>query len=84
MSAEALRHLGRAIRCTREEHGVEIPALVAESGLSAAYLRDLEAGRIDPDLESFVRLADALARAAGNESIRPSTFVTRAEDLARG
>jgi transcriptional regulator with XRE-family HTH domain len=84
MSAEALRNLGRAIRLTREEHGVGIPEMAAESGLAAAYLEGLEAGQIDPDLDSFMLVADALARAAGVPGIRPSTFVIRTEELERG
>ncbi len=83
MSAEALRNLGRAIRLTREEHGVGIPELAAESGRAVAYLQDLEAGRVDPDLDSLVLVADSLARAAGVTGIRPSTFVIRAEGLER-
>jgi transcriptional regulator with XRE-family HTH domain len=83
MSAEALRDLGRAIRLTREEHGVEISELAAESGLDTAYLRDLEAGQTDPDLDSVLLIADALVRTAGDPDIRPSTFIIRAEELSR-
>lgn len=84
MSDEALRNLGRAIRLTREEHGVGIPEMAAESGLDAAYLDGLEAGRVDPDLDSLVLVADALTRAAGVPAIGASTFVLRAEELERG
>lgn len=83
MSAEALRNLGRAIRLTREEHGVGIPELATESGLSATYLQDLEAGRVDPDLDSLLLVADSLARAAGDPGIRLSTLVIRSEEVAR-
>lgn len=83
MSAQALRALGRAIRLTREEHGVEIPALAAESGRHATYLRELEAGRIDPDLESLLVIPEALARLANDPRIRASTLILRAEALER-
>lgn len=75
MSADALRHLGRAIRLTREERGVEIHRLATASRRHAAYLRDLEAGRIDPDLESLLLVADGLARLAGDPGIRASTLI---------
>jgi transcriptional regulator with XRE-family HTH domain len=83
MSAEALRNLGRAIRLTREEHGVAVPELAAESGRAVAYLQDLEAGRVDPDLDSLLLVADALARVAGDPGIRLSTLVIRSEEVAR-
>lgn len=84
MSSEALRYLGRAIRLTREEHGVRISELAAESALAATYLEDLEAGKIDPDLLSLMLIAEALGRCADDPNVRPSLFVIRAEELERG
>jgi transcriptional regulator with XRE-family HTH domain len=72
--ARALRTLGEAVCQERERAGFSAVALATASGIQASTLEELEAGRLDADLDLLLALAQAL-------DIRPSTFFTRAEAL---
>lgn len=67
--------LGEAIRELREQHRLTTDELCTDARMSPAQLTDLEAGRLDPDLE----LIAAIARALG---VRTSEIFVRAEQLA--
>lgn len=57
----AWRHLGERIRQLRDEQGVSREQLAAKAGLSAVYLKKLEAGeRESPSLDALERIARAL------------------------
>jgi transcriptional regulator with XRE-family HTH domain len=72
----ALVALGGAVRLIREERGMNVHALAAAAGMTPAHLAALEAGRLDPDFDSVLRLADALGTCV-------SALVLRAEALSR-
>lgn len=67
--------LGRAIERVREEHGMTPAELAAAAGVKRRRLVALEAGRLDPDYDLLVPLAQALG-------VRLSTFFIRAEALS--
>ena len=48
------------IRVWREQRGMKAKYLAAAAGISAAYLSDIERGRVDGSLLVMARLADAL------------------------
>jgi transcriptional regulator with XRE-family HTH domain len=66
--------LGQAIREVREEQEVSAGELAGKAGIAERRLARLEAGKLDPDYDLMLNLADAL-------SVEPSTFVLRAEAL---
>jgi transcriptional regulator with XRE-family HTH domain len=72
----ALVALGEALRLIREEKDLSIEAVAVAAGISPARLVNLEAGRVDPDFELMLRLADAL-------NTRLSVIVGRAGDLSQ-
>lgn len=58
------RRLGRTIRARRRERGDTLAAVAATSGLSTAFLSQLENDRARPSLDSLQRVADALGTTA--------------------
>ena len=66
--------LGRAIAKIRQERGLGVGELAATTGIEHARIQELEAGRLDPDYELLVALAEGLG-------VRPSALVIRAEAL---
>jgi transcriptional regulator with XRE-family HTH domain len=64
--------LGEAIRAVRERHGLSAGGLATAAGVSPARLAALEAGRLDPDFELLLALAEAIG-------VRPSAFFVTAE-----
>jgi ribosome-binding protein aMBF1 (putative translation factor) len=66
--------LGQAIREVREEQEMSAGALAGKAGIAERRMARLEAGKLDPDYDLMLRLADAL-------SVESSTFVLRAEAL---
>lgn len=70
-----LRLLGRAIGQIRSERQITIPQLALAVDVPATRIRALEAGRLDPDYELLLALAQAL-------HVDPSALVMRAEALA--
>jgi transcriptional regulator with XRE-family HTH domain len=66
--------LGRAIGDVRERCGFSASELAAATGIVQARIQALEAGRLDPDYELLLALADGLG-------VRPSAFVVRVEEL---
>jgi DNA-binding XRE family transcriptional regulator len=69
-----LARLGEAIRLVREQHSMTSRALAEATRTPRKTLRDLEAGRIDPEFDLLLTLADGLG-------VRPSAFIVRAEEL---
>jgi ribosome-binding protein aMBF1 (putative translation factor) len=66
--------LGQAIREVREEQEISAGELAGKAGIAERRLARLEAGKLDPDYDLMLRLADAL-------NVESSTFVLRAETL---
>jgi transcriptional regulator with XRE-family HTH domain len=66
--------LGRAIREVREQHGLSAGELAAAAEAAPARVAALEDGRLDPDFELLVKLANSMG-------VHPSAFVLRAEEL---
>jgi transcriptional regulator with XRE-family HTH domain len=54
------RITGELIRFRREQVGLSRRALSLEAGLSESYVSKIEAGRLQPTLESFARIARVL------------------------
>jgi transcriptional regulator with XRE-family HTH domain len=50
--------LGRAVRELRERHGVSADLLAARTSNTLQRIHELETGRIDPDYEELVVLAE--------------------------
>jgi XRE family transcriptional regulator, regulator of sulfur utilization len=71
---QELAALGRAIRGLREEQGVSRSALARAAGISRPQLDALEAGQVDPHLDTLLMLADGMR-------IRPQAIFKRAEEL---
>jgi transcriptional regulator with XRE-family HTH domain len=67
--------LGEAIRELREQRRMSAGELAARAELSETDLAALERGRVDPDFELLLTLAEAIG-------VRPSAFFVRAEQLA--
>jgi DNA-binding XRE family transcriptional regulator len=59
-SFSQLQALGRSIRATREEHGLDARQLSEKTGITHSRLTAIEDGQLDPDYESLLKLADAL------------------------
>jgi len=57
--------LGARLRSAREQAGLGVGELAAESGLSRRYLTEAEAGRANPSLLKLAALADALRMPLG-------------------
>lgn len=72
----ALLLLGKAIREVREQQGISTRELAAATGVARARIEALEDGRLDPDYELLIVLADGVG-------VRVSVFVVRAEALRR-
>ncbi len=66
--------LGRAVRSLREQQGLSARDLAAAVGVPPAQIAALEEGRVDPDFELLLTLADSMG-------VRLSTFFVRAEEL---
>jgi transcriptional regulator with XRE-family HTH domain len=66
--------LGRAVRSLREQQGLSASDLAAAVGVAPARIAALEEGRLDPDFELLLTLADSMG-------VRLSTFFVRAEEL---
>jgi len=71
-SSTPLIALGKAIREMREERGLTGSALAAAAEVPHWRVTALEEGRLDPDYDLLLRLADAMGT-------RASEFVVRAE-----
>jgi transcriptional regulator with XRE-family HTH domain len=71
---QQLHLLGQAIQSVREAKGLSIEALAAAAEVTSKQLEALEAGRLDPDYELLLGLAECL-------DTRPSAFVIKAEEL---
>jgi transcriptional regulator with XRE-family HTH domain len=68
--------LGQAIRELREQRGVDAGDLAAAAGVDLKRVDALENGRLDPNFQLLVRLAQAM-------DVRTSAFFVRAEQLGR-
>lgn len=66
--------LGRAIKTARTERGIERKELAAATGLSYAYLSDIESGRRRPSSKAIFAIADALG-------MSPSQLMRWTEEL---
>ncbi len=66
--------LGEAVRRVCEQRGVGVSELASASGIAPVRIRALHEGRLDPDYELLLTLADS----AG---VCPSVFILAAEDL---
>lgn len=66
--------LGRAVRSLREQQGLSAGDLAAAVGAPAAQIAALEDGRLDPDLELMLTLADSMG-------VRLATLFVRAEEI---
>lgn len=75
--ARKLASLGGAVRAMRAERRLSLDDLALAAAVDPARLAALEEGRLDPDFELLLRLADAM-------STRASAFVVEAEALSRG
>jgi transcriptional regulator with XRE-family HTH domain len=73
-SQRDLFFLGQAIGQLREERGLSTNALAVAAGIERTRMQALEGGRLDPDYDLLLTLAEALG-------IRISAFVIRAEEL---
>ena len=69
-----LMRLGRAVRSLREQQSLTAQDLAEAVGAPTARIDELEEGRLDPDFELLLRLADGLG-------VRLSTLFGRAEGL---
>ena len=67
-----LRRLGQRTRRGRQDGGLSLRALAAQSGLSTRFLTELEAGRANISVDRLAALAAALGSTAG-------TLLTEAE-----
>ena len=75
---DVYRALGRAIKVTRTEQGLERKELARLSGLSYPYLSEIEKGKKRASTEALLAIAQALG-------LRQSELLERAERLlARG
>jgi transcriptional regulator with XRE-family HTH domain len=75
---DVYRALGRAIKVTRTEQGLERKELARVSGLSYPYLSEIEKGKKRASTEALLAIAQALG-------LRQSELLERAERLlARG
>jgi transcriptional regulator with XRE-family HTH domain len=68
--------LGNAIRGKREERGLTRAKLAATTGVHERRVTALEEGRLDPDYELLLLVADALGT-------RASALIIHAEELGR-
>ena len=66
--------LGRAIKTARTERGIERKELAAATGLSYAYLSDIESGRRRPSSTAIFAIAEAL-------DMSPSQLMRWTEEL---
>ena len=66
--------LGQAVRQVREEQGWKTDELAVATGIAQAQIQALEAGRLDPDYDLLLALAEGLG-------VRPSALFIRAEEL---
>jgi transcriptional regulator with XRE-family HTH domain len=66
--------LGEAIGQIRAERGLSTVELATATGIEITRIQALEAGRLDPDYELLLTLAEGLG-------VRPSALVIRAEGL---
>jgi transcriptional regulator with XRE-family HTH domain len=66
--------LGKAMQAVREQHSLSARDLAAAAGVAEAQINALEDGRLDPDFELLLVLAERMG-------IRPSAFFLRAEEL---
>lgn len=57
---EVLRTLGEAIRQTREEHGIDVEQIAAETGISPAEIQALEAGQRQVTMYALFRISTAV------------------------
>jgi transcriptional regulator with XRE-family HTH domain len=73
-SEHALAKLGRALREARERQGIREHDLAAAIGITLEDMRALEDGKLDPDYELLIALADGLG-------CKPSSLIIRAQDL---
>jgi transcriptional regulator with XRE-family HTH domain len=71
---QALVHLGKALRAVRIERDLTVSELAAVSGVAQAQIAALERGKLDPEFELLLELAEGLG-------IRPSELFVRAEEL---
>jgi ribosome-binding protein aMBF1 (putative translation factor) len=74
--ARDLLILGEAVREVREQQGLSVGALAAATGVDEERIAALEDGKLDPDYELLIGLADGIG-------VRPATFFLRAEELSR-
>jgi DNA-binding XRE family transcriptional regulator len=72
----ALVFFGQAVREQRERQQVTVEELAGKAGISKRRLERLEAGRVDPEWELWLALAEAL-------HVRASSFAERARELER-
>jgi transcriptional regulator with XRE-family HTH domain len=68
--------LGNAIRAAREQHNLSARDLAISAGVAETRIAALEDGRLDPDFELLLALAEGIG-------IRPSAFFLQAEELRR-
>jgi|NGEPerStandDraft_6_1074524.scaffolds.fasta_scaffold00871_9 transcriptional regulator with XRE-family HTH domain len=74
--ARKLATLGAAVRAMRAEQLLSLDDLALAAAVDPTRLAALEQGRLDPDFELLLRLAEAM-------DIRASAFIVEAEALSR-
>jgi transcriptional regulator with XRE-family HTH domain len=66
--------LGKAIGALREQHDLNPRDLAVAAGVAEVAIDALEDGRLDPDFEMLLAIAERMG-------LRPSAFFLRAEEL---
>jgi|SRR5665213_120096 len=73
---DSLRVLGEAFAQLRTEQGRTVADLAAATGVPAERIQSLEAGTLDPDLDSLLALTEGIG-------LRPSDLILRMESLTK-
>ena len=68
----AAEYLGKAVTAARAERGMKRTELEEKSGLSYAYLSEIEKGRKYPSRAAIDKLADALGMPSFARDLTPS------------
>ncbi len=78
-----MNKLGQRVTKYRENLGLTIEQLATNSGLSPAYLSDVEEGRIYPPIGTIIKLSRALGQRVGtfmDDQFQPDPIVMRRVD----
>ena|ERR1700759_3650816 len=77
-----LARLGDAVRLMREERELSVDALAVTASVDPARIAEIEAGELDPDYESLLRIADAMRTSLSAIFLRAEELVSRGYDEA--